>query len=638
MKLKPEDIQDIVLQDLNRANSFFEERVEPKLLERRDIYLASKTFYQKKFPEISKKSDFRSFGFYAYVQWAKVPILDSLFGTSRVVHVIGCGPEDEEAARSMEQLIQWELSQQSPGYHICAQWIEDALTYEFGVLKLWWKRATEKQTFNEIFPMERAQELFMSPEVEILEVGKPDYFGDVRVKFSQEFLLANKPVFDNISPFDLRWSPEAKTLDEANFVAQRQFISASELLSGVDQFDYDEAVVREICEGAGNISTTASDVVLNPELDELGSEPDRARALVELYECYVNIDVDGDGVLEQMIVTMANDRLIRAVPNTLGRLPFFSLSAHRDSAKVFPTDISTADISGELQHLVTAMMRQILINTSISNNPRKFINTRKVDMEDMRADKVYVKVNDDPGTAVWCEQPTQIAGWTMGLFEILKSYEEEWTGRTRYNQGMQADTLNKTATGITAIMRAGSQRANAITKSFAEDGFKPMLKFLVMLNQRYMDQRQMIRVFNRPLQISPDDIHGDLDISVETDVGLEKKSQTINALTQYLREVYPAAQQMGIAGPPQFIDACVKALELSGLTNARQYFYSQEEIQQRQQEMMMLAARQAGAAAAANDNGGTGGGVPGMAQGAGDGGQGQGMGGPVGQAGSPGAP
>lgn len=623
MKLKREDIQDIVLQDLRRANDYFEETVEPKLLERRDIYLASKEYYQKKFPLISKKSDFRSFGFYSYVQWAKVPILDSLFGTSRVVHVIGCGPEDEDPARTMEQLIQWELSQQSPGYHVCAQWIEDALKYEFGVLKLWWKRATEKQTFHEVFPMERAQELFMSPDVEILEVGEPDYFDDVRVKFSREFLLANMPVFDNISPFDLRWSPEARTLEEANFVAQRSFVSASELLSGVEQFGYDKAEVREICEGAGNISTTTSDVILNPELDELGGEPDKARNLVELYECYVNIDVNGDGILEQMIVTMANDRLIRAVPNTLGRLPFFSLSAHRDSAKVFPTDISTADISGELQHLVTAMMRQILINTSISNNPRKFINAHKVDMEDVRADKMYVKVNDDPGVAIWCEPPTQIAGWTMGLFELLKSYEEEWTGRTRYNQGMQADSLNKTATGITAIMRAGNQRANAITKSFAEDGFKPMLKFLVMLNQRYMDQRQMIRVFGKPLQISPDDIHGDLDICVETDVGLEKKSQTINALTQFLREVFGPAQQMGLTGPEQFVEACVKALELSGLSNARQYFYSPEEIQQKRMEMMALAAGQANAAAAANAQSGEGGGVPGMAVGDGGGVQGR---------------
>ena len=615
--MKREEIESVVLQDLKRANDFFEETVEPKLLERRDVYLASRSFYEKKFPAISKKSDFRSFGFYSYVQWAKAPILDSLFGTSRVVHVVGCGPEDEQAARMMEQLIQWEVSQQCAGYHVCEQWIEDALVYEFGVLKLWWKRSTKVREFEEVFPQKQAAALFESPEVEVLEVGEPDYWGDVPVRFRQEFLLDNRAVFENISPFDMRWSPEAKSLETANFVAQRQLVSASELKRGVEQFGYDGKLVAEVCEGAGSVTATNSDIVLNPELDDLGAEEDKARRLVELYECYVNLDVNGDGILEPLIVTLADERVIRAAPNSFERLPFFSLSAHRDPAKVFPTDISMADISGELQHLVTAMVRQVLINTSISNKPRKFINTQKVNLEDMMADRTFVRCSDDPGGAVLPEAPTQIAGWTMGFFELLKSFEEEWTGRTRYNQGMQADTLNKTATGITAIMKAGNQRANSLTKNFCENGFKPMLKFLVMLNQRFMDQKQMIRVFSRPLLIAPDDIHGDLDISVETDVGLEKKQQTINALSEYLREVYPFAQQMGLVGPRHFTAACVKALELAGLSNARQYFFTDEEVEERR--AMAVAMGQAGAAAAAAGNGGAGEGVPGLAYGAGGG-------------------
>lgn len=615
-----ERVESVVLADLARANAFFEETVEPKLLERRDVYLASKGFYEKKFPELSKKNvDFRSFSFFAYVQWAKAPILDSLFGTSRVVHVVGCGPEDEAAARVMEQLVQWQLSQQSAGYEFCGQWVEDALVYEFGVLKLWWERAAKQREFSGIFPPEQAAALLSDSAVEPLEVGEPDYFGDLPLRFRREFLLANRAVFENVSPFDMRWSPEARTLESANFVAQRQFVTASELRRGAEQFGYDKAVVADVCEGGGSISTTASDAALNPELDNVGTEIEEGRRLVELYECYVNIDADGDGVLEPMIVTVAGDRVIRAVRNDFERTPFFAISALKDPAKVFPTDISMSDIEGELQHLTTAMVRQLLVNTSISNRPRKYVDSTKVNLDDLMSDRLFVRCTDSPGAAVIPEQPTQIAGWTMGFFELLKSFEEEWTGRTRYNQGMQADTLNKTATGITAIMRAANQRVNSITKGFAEGGFKPMMKFLVMLNQRYMDQRQMIRVFGEPLSVAADDIRGDLDVVVETDVGLEKRQQTVSALTQYLREVFPFAQQLGIAGPAQFISACVKALELSGLNEARQYFLSDEEIK-RQNEIRMFAA-----AAGAGGNGSGGGGVSALAGGAGDAPSGAGM-------------
>lgn len=615
-----ERIESIVLADLARAKAYFEETVEPKLLERRDIYLASKEFYEKKFPALSKKTDFRSFGFYSYVQWAKAPILDALMGHSHVVHVAGCGPEDEPAAKIMERLIQWQITQQCAGYQICEQWVEDALTYELGVLKVWWERATEDREFTAVLPEEQAYSLMSRPDVEVLEIGEPDYFGDIPVRFSQRFVLANKAVLDNVSPFDMRWSPEAKSLELANFVAQRQRISLSELRNGINQFGYDSKAVREICEDAGGaVTSTESEEIMNPELSNVGNEADPARRQVELYECYVNIDTDGDGILEPLIVTVAADRVIRVTKNSYERAPFFMLAAHKDPMKVFSTDISMADISGELQHYVTAMVRQILVNTSISNKPRKFVNVRKVNMEDMLEDRTYVRCSDDPGGAVLPEQPTVIAGWTMGFFELLKQYEEEWTGRTRYNQGMQADSLNKTATGITAIMRAGSQRSGLITKNFAESGFKPMLKFLVMLNQRYMDTEQMIRVFGVPLMVAPDDIRGDLDIVVESDVGLEKRQQEINALTQYLREVYPAAVQMGLAGPEHFMTAVVKALELSGLSDARQYFFSEK-------ERIANAMGQTGGPAAAAADGSTGAGVPGMALAAGGGAQGNDMG------------
>ena len=56
--MKREEIESVVLQDLKRANDFFEETVEPKLLERRDVYLASRSFYEKKFKEV-RFSQFR---------------------------------------------------------------------------------------------------------------------------------------------------------------------------------------------------------------------------------------------------------------------------------------------------------------------------------------------------------------------------------------------------------------------------------------------------------------------------------------------------------------------------------------------------------------------------------------------------
>lgn len=629
MRLDRERISRVVLGDLKRANSFFEEKVEPLLLERRAVYLSQREFYDKKYPQLSKKSDYRSFDFYAYVQWAKPSVLSSFFGSSRIVSIVGQGNEDEKAASVMEKLVNWQIVQQCRGYTVFDGWIEDALIYELGILKCWWERSTDTEEVTEVFPLEKMVALFTDPSVEIVSVGEPDFFGDYTVRYKKQAVTSNRPVIDNISPFDLRWSKEARTLGTANFVAQRQLVTVDTIRRGIKEGLYDKTAAEEAIDSAGKISYTTSDYEQNPEFNDLSQEDDEARRLIELYECYVKLDPDGSGLLKPMIVTVANDKVIRVAPNTLGRLPFFNLCVHRDSRKVMP-ELSMADVEGELQHLRTAIIRQMLVNLSLSNKARKFVDETKVNVQDLLDDTIYVRVNGDPTGCVVPEQPMQIAGWTMSLIEYLKGVEEEWSGKTRYNQGMDAKTLNQTATGITAIMQAASQRINYIIQGFGETGFAELDRFLVYLNQRYIDQNQVIRVFNEPLEIAPDDLQGDLDIVVKTDVGLGEKQQTLSALGLYITQGYPALSQIGAAGPADFAKACIRFLELSGLKDATDYVRPPEEVEalaQQQQQLQQLAGGIAGQLAAQANGGGAGSGMPGMVSGVRTGNPGPGMGG-----------
>ena len=59
----------------------------------------------------------------------------------------------------------------------------------------------------------------------------------------------------------------------------------------------------------------------------------------------------------------------------------------------------------------------------------------------------------------------------MDLFafiELLDGEKENRSGVTRYNQGLDANSLNKTATGIAAIQNAAEQRIELVARLFAE--------------------------------------------------------------------------------------------------------------------------------------------------------------------------
>jgi len=586
----------VVKADLARAKDYYESTIEPALKRRWEIYTASKERYEVKFPVLSEQSDYVEYQFYGYVQWAKPTILNSFFGPSQVIQILGQGAEDSPAASLMEDFINWQIVQQCHGYLVFDSWIQDALIYELGILKCWWLRET-RQTHDTLkVSPQYLQELSSTPEIQILSVGEPDGYGDMQVDILHDSVVENRPMIDHISPYDLRWSPDARSLDKANFVAQRSIVSASELHQGIAEGRYDKDETEQaLANDAEGVSWTQHELDANSELDKI-EEDDDARRKFELYECYVRLDSDGDGILEDLIVTMCAGHVLRVEENTLGRVPFFIFAPHRDPDKVF-CDMSLSEILGELQDLNTAMTRQLLVNISLNNTPREFVNEDIVDITDLLENANFIRVRGNPNEAIKTGSVLPLSPITMSFMESLKAKEEELSGKTRYNMGTDASTLNKTATGVQLIMNAANQRINHLIKIFAETGVQQLYRFLVELNQRFIDQTQVIRLLNEPMTIQPDDLSGELDIVVNSDVGLGEKQKLTQTMYQYLKEFYPAAAQMGIAGPADFSRAAQKLFELQGWKDAKSCFRTPEEIQTMQQQQM--AAMQAQAAAGA---------------------------------------
>ena len=586
-----EHVSEIVLGDLARSQDYYEQVTEPVLLKRRRTYESDKDMYRQMYPRLTF-SDYTSHDFYAWVQWALAVILDSFFGTQNIISIVGQGEDDAENAETMSRLIKWQTEQQNKGFLLFSKWFEDSLIYDLGVMKCWWSRVTEPKAESIKLPPDRIRILQEVPEIEIVDISEPDYFGDRTVIYRKMVTTKNQPVLDNVSPFDIRWLPEARSLDDSLFVAQRQIVTGDVLMKGAETGIYDKTVVKEILEGTDVLPYSEADLEQNPELDMFRSEEtDEARKRIELYECYVKVDVNNDSVLEDMIVTVANKKVLRIDENPFGRLPFFWVSPSKDPSRVL-SETSMCDIEGELQHIRVAIIRQILLNVSSSNKPRTFVDQSKVNLEDLVRDKEYVRCAGIPKDSIMTQPSHTLSDWTMSLIEYFRSMEEEWTGKTRYNQGTDANTLNKTATGISLIMKSSAQRINHIVKIFAETGVGELNRFLIKLNQSYMNQQQIIRLLNRPINVQPDDLDGNFDIVINADVGLGEKEQMVNTLTSYLKEIFPFALQLGIAGPADFSRACVRLLELLGWKDAKTFLRSPEEIQMMQQQQALLQQQQ----------------------------------------------
>ena len=582
-----------ILNDIQRANNFYNSKVEPILRLRHQIYEADKKYYQERFERLGKQSDFVNYDFWSLVQWAIPNVMNSFFGDDEAVVIVGRNEEDVQRAEILKSLIDFQIMTQNKGFLVLWDWFNDAFEYNLGAVKIWWKREEEwgEEQFEYATP-DRLMMLQADEWCEILSVSEPDMFGNCQVSYKIGRLKTNKPIIESVRVTDLRWSPEAKNLDEANFVAHKQNVTADHLRRQAKAGIYDGLAVERAIINAGNggVIYNAFETELNDELDQRPNDEDGARSLYELYECYVKLDINNDGLLEDALISVVGDEILRISENPYGRTPIFTLSPIRDAFKVLG-NLSLTEIVGEIQSIKTALMRQLLINTVNINNLRWFINPTEVSLKDIQENKQYITTKTaDPRTVAMPFPQQSLAPWTMPLFEYFEGTLEQWTGRTRYNQGTDSSSLNKTATGISLLQQASEQRIDYIIRVFAETGVGEMLRFLVELNQRYIDQMQVIRLNNTMLQISPDDLKGEFDIDVNTEAGVGKRKQNIQNLQFYLSMIAPFGMQIGAITPGEWAKAAQKLLKESGIRNPHEYVLDPEIV--KQQFFMNLATAQ----------------------------------------------
>nr|MBQ6740321.1 hypothetical protein [Synergistaceae bacterium] len=583
MRLDLKRIKKSVLNDIQRANTFYSEKIEHVLRKRHQLYEADKRYYKKRFSNVSAQSDFVSFDFWSMVQWAIPSVMNSFFGTDEAVAIIGRNSEDVHRGEKFKQLIDYQIMTQNPGFLLLWDWFSDAFQYGLGAVKVWWKRQEEWDgaTLDYVDAL-NVQQLMQNQWCQIINLQGPDMFGGYFVEYKIGRWKENRPVIEPVRVTDLRWSPEARSLDEANFIAQRKIVTADHLRRQAQAGIYDPELVEKALrqDSENSVIWTEFEKELNDETGEQrNSDEDPARGVHELYECYIKLDINGDGLLEDAIATVTGDEIIRLEENPWGRAPIFALSPVRDPFKVL-SSVSFAEIVGEVQDLKTALIRQFIINTVNTNNQRFFIDDKLVNTADLKENRQFIRTNGDPRTVAVPFPQAGVAPWTMNFFEYLEGALEQWTGRTRYNQGTDSSSLNKTATGINLLQQASEQRIDYIVRVFAETGMKELLRFFIKLNQQYIDQAQVIRLNNQPLEVSLDDLSGEFDIDVNTEAGVGRRKQNIQNLQFYLSAIAPTGMQIGAVTPGEWAKAAQKLLNDSGIRDPESYVLDPEIIKQ----------------------------------------------------------
>ena len=98
---------------------------------------------------------------------------------------------------------------------------------------------------------------------------------------------------------------------------------------------------------------------------------------------------------------------------------------------------------------------------------------------------------------------TNVTPAILQAVEYVDSLRENRTGVTKYNQGLDANSLNKTATGIRSIMTASQKKILLIARIFAETGVKSAMRRMHRNLRKGPVKEMAAKLRNKWIEVNP---------------------------------------------------------------------------------------------------------------------------------------
>ena len=516
------------------------------------------------------------------IESALPQLLKVFVAGDKVVQFDPKGPEDQDAAEQETDYINHVVMEQNEGFKIFYVWFKDALLSKNGYVKVYAEEEEEVEEYEYKGLTDAQLQMLASDEkTEILEhESYPDPSINMDVIYQQAAMNGVDPttvmqpmlhdvklkvteknteiVIENVAPENMMVSVEVSgpNLQDARFVQHREVMQLADIAETFDKpLEYIKSIMSDLRDTFEEESNAR---------DIYDEEYDRA---IESNEALVKdtyIKLDGE---RHRVVVLGNTILYK---EKCEYVPFACITPmimpHRHIGR------SYADLTMDIQLIKSTLIRGQLDNMYLANNGRYAISDR-VNLDDMLTSRPggIVRVEGDPGSGIMPLSHPPLPASSFGMVEYMDSMKEKRTGITAYNQGLDSNSLNKTATGVSQIMNASQQRIELVARTFAETGVKELFKLVHRLVRTTLTKPDIVRIRNKWVEVDPREWEDRKDLSISVGLGAGNKDQQLVHLTTIL-QMQKEAIQIGITSPEKIYNALAKLTQNAGFKNPEEFW------------------------------------------------------------------
>jgi len=316
---------------------------------------------------------------------------------------------------------------------------------------------------------------------------------------------------------------------------------------------------------------------------------------IEVYECYIKTDTDGDGIAELRKVLYAGREILDN--EEVDFVPFCSVCPIPMPHKFFGH--SFADRAMDLQLIKSTVTRQILDNMYMVNSPRTMAVEGQVNLDDLLTVTANGVIRVKNPNAVTAMTVPATAAQSFPLLEYLDMVQSKRTGVNDAQQGLNPNILqNTTATAVAAMQTAAAGKIELVARIFAETGVKDLYQKILQLLCKYQDKARVIRLRGKYVSIDPREWSNQFDMSINVGLGTGNKQEQMAMIAMVLAKQEEILKTSGMNNPlvtaSQYRNTLGRFVESAGFKDSSEFFkeVTPEQDQQLIDEEMQAAQGQ----------------------------------------------
>lgn len=524
-------------------------------------------------------------------------VMDVFTSAEHIVEFAPIGPEDEEAAKQETAAVRHIFWQKNNGFEILYSWLKEAMIQQNAYV---WRGWVEKEEVE----VEEYEGLDYQEYVEIVSQLEGDY--EIQELTGITFVVdpasgGEIPVpemQEDGTPSPINLTVRCKKADKEYLIEpfpQEDFFCTPRWgkvnLEGVPccgrihrgktkedwiAYGFSEDSIEKLTQPASDEEETSA----RHHTRDL-SESEESTQYLELYEVYARLDVDGDGIAElvQVWCTDSGTHIMEwksggEAIEEVNTIPISAVTPyimpHRHIGR------SVVENVDDIQRVKTVLMRQLLDNIYATNYARpQYDENEAGEMleQDLASPAPGALIRTGGAIVTWNSPPPVYQG-ILPVLEKFDGLQEMRTGATRYNQGLDANSLNKTASGISQILGASQKKAKLIARTMAETGLRDLFLGIHRDLRKGPWKEMVVALRGQWVRVNPRVWKTRTDMRVNVGMGRGDKDERRAALMmagQVQRELIAAGSRM--VDENKLFATIADTLDTFGIAGAEKYFH-----------------------------------------------------------------